>query len=489
MKVLIVEDEIRIRNGLAKLLESYDELDVLGKAKNGAEGYEMIEKLEPDIVFTDIRMPELDGLQMLEKLKRDGKSFHTVILTGYAEFEYAQKAISLGAEDYLLKPISVDDVEKIISQMEDKIRRESMRLDMDPESYFKALIEGIIDENDGNLKKAAIALNIDKDKNTFFISGYKKNNSMVRPQLSDVDILSSIARNGKILYMLVQGRKSIEELERQLCKIQNLDSEYRDMLFYVEKIDSVREINAAAKKSKEMTGCAQRLGKGVLTSESCEKIRWKKLEADNSIQEKLEKILCDAGSRTLDDYIAIVREWLMKDHYSMDSVRNSLKDIALSQEKITEKLWKSKADRVRKLETAGQLDNAYTIEEMTELIASQAKCIMETEERKDNISNYTIFRAIAYIRENYMDHISQEEVAEHLSITPEYLSTLFNREMHVNFASFVNEFRISHAKRLLKGSELKVYEIAGKVGFSDTKYFNRVFKDITGLSPREFREK
>ena len=81
-----------------------------------------------------------------------------------------------------------------------------------------------------------------------------------------------------------------------------------------------------------------------------------------------------------------------------------------------------------------------------------------------------------------------EEVARKLEITPEYLSALFNREMNINFSIFVKEFRISHAKRLLKGTNLKIYEIAQMVGYQDPKYFNRVFKEVQGISPGEFRE-
>ena len=80
-----------------------------------------------------------------------------------------------------------------------------------------------------------------------------------------------------------------------------------------------------------------------------------------------------------------------------------------------------------------------------------------------------------------------EYVASSLGITPEYLSTLFNREMGENFTTFLKKFRISHAKRLLKGTDKKIYEIAAEVGYADPKYFNRVFKEIEGISPGDYR--
>ena len=124
---------------------------------------------------------------------------------------------------------------------------------------------------------------------------------------------------------------------------------------------------------------------------------------------------------------------------------------------------------------------------MFDALTQQAKILLSHETQRESIQNYTILKAITYIREHYAERISQEEVASFLSITTEYLSTLFNREMNKNFAAFVNEFRISHSKRLLNSTNLKIYEIAEKVGFTDPKYFNKVFKDIVGISPKEFR--
>ena len=106
---------------------------------------------------------------------------------------------------------------------------------------------------------------------------------------------------------------------------------------------------------------------------------------------------------------------------------------------------------------------------------------------RQNISNYIILKAIDYIRNHYKEGVTLEEVAQSLDITPEYLSTLFNREMGENFSNFLKKFRMSHAKRLLRETDKKIGEIAIEVGYSDPKYFNRVFKAEEGISPGEFR--
>ena len=107
-------------------------------------------------------------------------------------------------------------------------------------------------------------------------------------------------------------------------------------------------------------------------------------------------------------------------------------------------------------------------------------------DKKEGISNYIVNRTLEYIRIHYKEGITLEETAEILNITPEYLSMLFKREMGMNFSVFLKKFRISHAKRLLRGTDMKVYEVAEACGYSNSNYFTRVFKEETGISPAEF---
>ena len=135
-----------------------------------------------------------------------------------------------------------------------------------------------------------------------------------------------------------------------------------------------------------------------------------------------------------------------------------------------------------------QISDARIRTEMENCLEDVIKFIINSQYKKEDIRNYTIKRAINYIREHYQESISLEGIAMRLEITPEYLSTLFNKEVGINFSAFLKEFRISHAKRLLAGTDLKIYEIAERVGYGDPKYFMRVFKEVQGISPKEYRQ-
>lgn len=154
MRIVIVEDEVKIREGIAKMIESQTDHVVQGEAVNGEEGLEMVLRFKPDLVITDVRMPKMDGLEMVKRLYECKVPLHAVILSGYSEFEYVQRAIRYGVDEYLLKPLDIDDIKAILDKVEKKIRREQMT-NGTPEQHLKNLITGEekdVEKNCGILK-------------------------------------------------------------------------------------------------------------------------------------------------------------------------------------------------------------------------------------------------------------------------------------------------------------------------------------------------
>ena len=127
MRILIVEDEIKIRMGISRLITSHTQHTVVGEAKNGKEGLEMINRYHPQLVISDIRMPVMDGLEMLQGSVKQGNHCHFVILSGYSEFEYAQKALRYGVDDYLLKPLAPEDVTELLDKIQQKVDEEEAK--------------------------------------------------------------------------------------------------------------------------------------------------------------------------------------------------------------------------------------------------------------------------------------------------------------------------------------------------------------------------
>ena len=119
MNIVIVEDEIRIREGILRLVEKInDDYHVVATAENGLEGYNCIKELKPDVVITDIMMAEMSGMEMLSKLKEEGIMPSAIVISAYSEFSYAQTAIRLGVKEYLIKPVTINEMKKALTNVE-----------------------------------------------------------------------------------------------------------------------------------------------------------------------------------------------------------------------------------------------------------------------------------------------------------------------------------------------------------------------------------
>lgn len=151
MKIMIVEDEFHIRRGLSKLLSSMGEpYELIGEAEDGYEGMVMIKQLQPDVVITDIKMPKLDGLQMISNILECNMDIVFVILSGYAEFDYAQKGISLGVEEYLLKPITVSKLRETMGRIYNKLSKNNEEQITDDQMNYSPFISAIISNIEEN---------------------------------------------------------------------------------------------------------------------------------------------------------------------------------------------------------------------------------------------------------------------------------------------------------------------------------------------------
>lgn len=505
MRIVIVEDEVRIREGIAKMIESQTEHVVQGKAVNGEEGLEMVLRFKPDLVITDVRMPKMDGLEMVKELYQRKLSCHAVILSGYSEFEYAQKAIRYGVDEYLLKPLDIDDIKKTLAQVEKKIQREQMT-NGTPGLHIRNLITGgekDLEKNCGILKDIC-GLPAEGEYEMF--AGYI---GAAQPSYRDeteqaVEELKEKYRELKIYYIYIEnmqkgyligcGEKGAGKLAALEKSVYNrLILKYQDR---PEKAPWTRrqfccpeEIQSTARELDGLLTYALVLNpEGWLDAGQAEQYCPRPFTAPTPIYHQIRNAICREDMERLRKGAGDFLAYMAKGHFEVGEIRKAfIKSYYL----IGDTLQEIDPDRYQHLRDKNLLRNlegAVTWHEMESAYLDVIQAIEGARTKREDISNYVIKRAINYIREHYQEGLTQEEVAAVLEITPEYLSTLFNREMGINFSSFLKQFRLSHAKRMLKGTDQKVYEIANAVGYSDPKYFQRVFKEEIGVSPGEYRQ-
>lgn len=499
MRILIVEDEIKIRRGMANLIDVHTEHTIVGEAKNGVEGLKLVEKYRPDLVISDIRMPVMDGLKMIQKIYENELCSHCVILSGYSEFEYAKEALQYGVDDYLIKPLAPEDVTEVLERVQEKIAKE-LRLHMgEPEKKLRDfLLAGETEEID----------------------------------IGELELLCGFSGEQKYRLIAAYTGKTSQE-ERQFCKqrFEHLEESSGEQKFYWFFLDREQEFICLTQDFEWETiirELTERMLKNTMHS-----LDWvwtqaqaEKLEEVPNTYQKLKKLylygLVLGEKNWIDDvkvaaFIPQEYRYPKAAEQRLQSIiwgNHSMEVLQISKEFI-EEMSRQKTEPMRLKEGYGKMVNflldltqdgekavyeqllnlnpvqaismAVTHKELKDIIEEVFQTLVSGMNRKEDISNYTIKRALQYIRNHYQESISLEIVADSLDITPEYLSTLFNREMGQNFSVFLRKFRISHAKRLLKGTDKKIYEIAQEAGYADPKYFNRVFKEEEGVTPKDFR--
>ena len=497
MRVLIVEDEIRIRNGMANLIEHHTEHTVIGEAQNGQEGLEMALLYMPDLIITDIRMPVMDGLEMMRKLREQDGDWHFVILSGYSEFEYAKKAIRYGADDYLIKPLAPDDVMSLLDTVQRRIKKENLKKQQKPEYVLRNYL---IEKEEIPIEKLQEICGLKKDTELQLICAYVGNISQ-DDRSACMDRLKRFqitCPEKKIYYFFMEStrefiilieKNSWEPLKNELEK-KLLNRKEKDKI-WVWTTGSVKNFTELRNRYEQLRKLYQ-YGFVLNTGEVLEQERAEQFAPQNTVSfQKNKKAVHDAfyqkDKETLEREIVLFLEKIDFVQMKPQEIREEYIQMMYFILNLVKENSSRIYEKILKLNPVQNIGNSVTVHEIKAVFSAVSQVLVSNLDERQNISNYIILKAIAYIRSHYQEGVFLEEVADSLDITPEYLSTLFNREMGENFTSFLKKFRISHAKRLLKETDKKISDIALEVGYSDPKYFSRVFKMEEGISPGEYR--
>lgn len=499
MRVVVVEDEVKTKTGLTMLIERQTGHNVVSTAKNGLEGLEICRRFKPDLIFTDIRMPEMDGITMLTCLQKEGLIRKAVILTGYAEFEYAQKAITLGVKDYLLKPLAVEDVVKLMAEIQQElVQEEKDSLSRSNQLLRELAISGLSSEK--LLETQEVCQLQDEPVLAFLCycggaeAGYPEYFS------TRLDIIKRMTAPAKWTCIPLDGNRDILVLCRNFTveRAQELQAEFSSKA--VESCPA--NLAGAVWSSGLLMGIAGLKNTIDFLRES---LRWNICLGSGSLiyendQRKLEPFIYpeQTEQQIKNSVINNERDQIIKDmeqfqnqvireYHEPDEVINAYVRLISAILNALKSLDARAYQQILNQKLLNRIMTAITSDELQLAVRDVVSVLTTVQDKKEDIRNYTVRKVINFIRQHFSENITLEHIADQFDITPEYLSTLFNKEMGITFTSFLKEFRISYAKRLLLGSDLKIYEVASNVGYADPKYFNRVFKEVTGLSPGDFR--
>lgn len=501
MRVVIVEDEPNTRNGIIKIIEKYTPHEVVAGESDGEAGLETVLSLRPDVVITDINMPKMDGLTMVNKIREAGSLTAAILLTGYSEFEYAQRAIQLSVMEYLLKPLDVEDIMEVLGTVEERISKNKVEK-VSAEQLLFSLLTG--DENDQEMVQRQLAERIRNQKDQVISMFLVQSESILEDttaQMAEVlkDSLDAICLTGffifklpyekQILVMISDGQnvkylKSI--FKTQILKELKKKGEF--LISYGE-LKSLSMLKDTLKQMQEYLSYAFVFPDSfIIDGQLIQDLSFEKVEYPEYLERGIKRDIRNGNkegikrnARKFEEAVIESREEpsVVKNHtvrFVMAAL-NTARD--LMKNKDIEALYQYLLNDMMKTSIRENFLNNYW--KMMDMVANDKETAALT-------GNGMILNVIEFIRQNYDKEISLSDAADLVGITPEYLSKLFTREMGINFCTFLGEFRISIAKKLLATGNYKIHEVAEMVGYRDTKYFNKVFRSIMGVSPSDYRK-
>ena len=511
-KILVADDEDFIRQGI-KYLCDYESLGftIADEAANGTQAYEKILDIQPDVVFMDIRMPGMSGLEVIEKLTSQDYQGKIVIISSYTDFSYAQKAIRYGVQYYITKPIDEDELTDVLRTLKTNLDSEKIAKHTSTHyrhkahsSIVKDVLLGCADLNSINLDE--FHLNVDAYQVVIY-EKYSKDMSdasydfadLLRVTNNDNNSFDKITINNSVV-LLFKGQFAIQKfnefLERYEREKRPQKNSPLDSLFitYGSVVDSLEYIPKSYQEADSL------LRRRFFCAQEQHTIGYEDLPsfANNThiICEDLLKEYADlllnyiqAFNRTM---VAETLQSLQSKLYdaadSIDSIKLFLTDLFLQIKEQIKHLYPnnnipfaSNSDAIRLIE------DKFYLYEIVLFFTEQFEVIMSFigSSTRDSVLDDILH----YINHNYTKNITLENIAPLFGYNSSYLGKIFSKKVGENFNSYVDHIRIEHSKELLLNDSSKVYAIAEKVGYRSVDYFHIKFKKYVGQSPAEFRKK
>lgn len=515
-KAILVDDEVFARKGLIGLIP-WEKLgfEVAGEAEDGEDACALIEAVRPDVVITDIRMPVLDGLELIRKVRESGNDkTKFIIISGYGDFKYAQQAVRYGVADYLLKPIDENELIDALRLIREQLEKDQPRSEAGDAllqaSLFEKLLSGRAEAESLRAAMDTFRLREGSPFRYFAVelndlpAGMGDAERIERAEQAKRAIARTLARttSSSVPYVHLRG-------EFELGFVWQIDGNAREQARIGEELarvcaaiagtvpkiyigDAVMEVGQVRKSylsaSEAMKHKYAQDERNVILSEEVRKNVLVYKEIDSALyaelMERLEENDLDGMKAIADKAFKEFREQGM----APESIRDAMSRIAHGASRIVQTM---NGDPKKLATLPSMLDWAErprTLKGLRELLhdflSECAGCISEL---RSTVCKGDIGKIKAFIENHYNENISLKSIAKRFYMNPVYLGQLFKKTYGTYFNDYLLQIRIREAKRQLRQTDKKVYEIAASVGFSNADYFVTQFEKVERKTPTEYK--
>ena len=536
LRLLIAEDELWLRKRLVSTIDwsSYGISEVY-EAEDGGEALEIALKEKPDIVITDIRMPELSGIDLMKKLNENSIFSKMIVVSGYDDFEYAQGALRMGAINYLLKPVDeeelLDSVKRCVEELKKEKNKETVfdKQSAASEMLMEHIYEDLIFETSekrteellqklsrkeiGFPFQSAAVVNMQVREYTFFVNDKVKSDMwsvyqwLRRNLQEDCYECQYLYMRGSQIVLLLFGddleAKFMERVENWVQLIlEALQKELNISLFMAagdvtDDFSGIhRSYEMAQKKIKEKRAEEKRI-LALRNQETEQELNTRFDDVYGEYDFKLlikeirngdsEKAQTELQAILQSSYRRLQSADMMKLQLFYMNFINRIAGACLPEcEAYADELAMQCMTVMRELIYIGS-DTIVT--EMWDCLRKFVEKLVEVyQENNGKRKHWMIDQVLQYVEENYNTALSTRDIAGRFFMNTSYFSKLFHEQMGCTFSNYLINVRVEKAKMMLTQTNMKLYDIAEAVGYTNVQYFSTIFKEKEGLTPSAFRQ-
>lgn len=524
-KVILVDDEAEVIDVIEQKI-AWNELgfEVVGSATNGVKALELVEKTQPDVVITDIKMPYMDGLELSKRLNDDYRNIHIIIFTGFDEFEYAKEAVHLEVEEYMLKPINSDELTECLKRVKNSLdleREEKLNVQK-LENYFNDVLPIL----QTNLFVSLIEGRVDEEEYVKFVDSYKMD--LKGPFYCCVVFHTSthhVPENMEPLLLSMSVEREIKEriAKKFNCKefiylgntvlIVELSSKEKMVEFtdicdkfckWVNRVigavvtagigrvcDNILNINNSYEGAREAVSYRVLYGtnRAINIEEIAPNEQNMTLQSEDSKMHDLFKAIYLGDNKSIEDAVSKEIEKLHKN-------ANTVSQYNLVIMEMVGAFYRFCANNFIDFnDFLGDINNPYErVPQMDESTLKNwlIKCSLGVSEKLKSVRNSKsrslVNDAQNIVTDRYMEpDLSLDKVCSIMGVSNSYFSSVFKKEVGKSFVTYLTDYRMDIATGLILDTNEKSYKIAEQVGYLDANYFSYVFKKKFGVSPSKYR--
>ena len=497
MRILVVDDEYFARKALIQNILDWSAEVIVEEAENGEEALEKIQSQKFDLLFSDIRMPKLDGIQLASILFEQYPQIYNVIISGYDDFQYAQKAIAYKVEHYLLKPIEKADIFKILNQVQEDVKKHAHELFLEQLASFYHEEHGV--------ENGVIKLPSAESYRTVVVQASALNEEWLslhlKRKLCETGIETYLIRSRRFtnmfIVLLLQQQMTIqpaklEEIGGRLIDDYTMHTGSHMTIGISSSCTSDEDLIKSYKEAKHaiLHRFIEGSRTGVFLYEDVNRQQYPyNLECAEELLQPLYNKMVSNQAKEAHEIIAKLLKWVVEKRLSVHTLHDTCAKLTALMNSVMDRVNQNKAVPESYLDPL-DLYELNTMDELADYFSSQVDLVMGKLEQV--LHKHDIADQIKdYVEKNYRYNILLEDMAKNLFYTDvSYLSRQFKKKNGISFSTYLLSVRMQNAKKLLETTpQLSIAEISTAVGFNDYSYFIQTYKKFYGETPGRSKQK